>query len=181
MKKILFIAIILCFTVSVWSQQNMATLSYGYAFGNIQEIDIDLEGYRVNALFEFNPQEGAVAHGLSIGYVYTKGTDASGLFDLKVRTWPVFYAPKYMFGNEKFKGFVKGAIGMHFAKYMTEGILFATETNQAGIYAGAGAGAMYNFNKSVFLNLEYEWAFMGNTGDEDIFMNTASLGLGFRF
>lgn len=181
MKKSILIFSLLLLTICSWAQQNMFTASYGYVFGNIQDVNTDLEGYRVNGVYEFNPYEGAVSHGLSIGYLYSKGTTESGLLDVKVRTWPIYYAPKYMFGNEKFKGFVKGAIGMHFAKYMSEGVVFAFEYNQAGIYAGAGAGAMYNINKSVFLNLEYEWAYMGNSQEDDIFMNTASLGLGFRF
>jgi hypothetical protein len=87
-----------------------------------------------------------------------------------------------MFGNsEKFKIFLKGALGMQFAKIMTDGPAIAAEATDAGFYGGVGAGGLLFLNEKLFLNLEYEWAYMSNSYYKDGFMNTAQLGIGFKF
>jgi opacity protein-like surface antigen len=54
-------------------------------------------------------------------------------------------------------------------------------TNDAGFYGGLGAGFMKSFNENMFMNLEYEWAYLSNGYYVDGFMNTVSLGIGVKF
>lgn len=175
---------ILMLSAGAWAQENRVTLSGGYVFANIEDTDESATGYRINGLYEFNPQQGKVAHGFSLGYVRTTSSVGSylGTTDVTIRTWPLYYAPKIMFGNsEKFKIFLKGALGWQFAKLMTDGPVGTAETNDTGFYGGIGAGGMLNMSEKLFLNLEYEWAYMGNSYYKDGFINTAQLGLGFKF
>ena len=54
---------------------------------------------------------GIFAHGVSFGYINLSATEGIGqqTIDISVNSFPIYYAPKVMFGNERFKGFIKGA------------------------------------------------------------------------
>lgn len=177
MKRILLILAVTMCSVSLWAQENMVTVSGGYVSGKIEEMGAGASGWRINGLYEFNPNEGKIAHGLSAGYIQTKGS--SGVVDFTLSSWPIYYAPKYMFGNDSFEAFVKGAIGMHFSK--TERIALGTqEWDDFGFYGGAGAGIIKNFG-SLFISAEYEFAWMSNSSYNNGIVNTVMGGIGFRF
>jgi opacity protein-like surface antigen len=61
-----------------------------------------------------------------------------------------------------------------------KGILIL-ETADTGFYGGIGAGGMLFLKENIFLNLEYEWAYLSNSWYSDGFLNTAQLGIGFKF
>ena len=92
-----------------------------------------------------------------------------------------FYAPKVMFGKDKFKAFIKGAAGIHISKYKRTGYIGELSTNDMGFYGGLGAGIIINLSDKLFINGEYEWAWMSNSYYESGFMNSAMGGLGMRF
>jgi hypothetical protein len=162
----------------------MFTVSYGWANLNPEESDKSADGFRINGLYEFNPTQGKIAHGLNIGYVLTKyeqSTQATTT-DFSFRSWPIYYAPKVLLGNsDKFKGFLKGALGVHFSKYSSEGTALSLESNDTGFYGGLGVGGILFLQENLFLNLEYEWAYQTNYYTGNAFLNTAQLGIGFRF
>lgn len=173
----------LLISTGVWAQESMFTLSYGWANLDPEGSDKNANGWRINGLYEFNPNEGKVAHGLNIGYVLTKYDQETqaGTTNLSFRSWPVYYAPKILLGNsDKFKPFLKGALGLHFSKYKSEGAALALESNDTGFYGGFGAGALLFLNEKVFLNIEYEWAYQTNYYTGNAFLNTAQLGIGFK-
>lgn len=185
MKKIVVCFAVMLFSVAAWSQENVFTVSGGYAFANPEEWDEDATGYRINGLYEFNPNQGKLVHGVSFGYMHTKAS-SEGLGNqtttVKLNSFPIYYAPKYIIGSGKLNGFVKGAVGMHFSNYVLDGaVVDDGRTTDVGFYGGAGLGAIYNVNEKMFLNLEYEWAYLSNSWYEDGFMNTAQIGIGFRF
>lgn len=175
-RNLLILAIALC-SVSLWAQESIVTLSGGYVFGNLESIDASASGWRVNGLFEFNPNEGNLAHGLSVGYMQSKGSLDN--VDYKLSSWPIYYAPKFMFGNESIKAFVKGALGMHFSNTVRT-IAAEVKWDDFGFYGGAGAGIMKEFGK-VFINAEYEFAWLSNSSYKNGIANTVMGGLGFRF
>jgi hypothetical protein len=184
MKKHIIIAALILLAAGARAQESMFTLSYGYAFANPEQSDKNAEGFRINALYEYNPNEGKLAHGLNIGYVLTKYEQETsvGVDKFSIRSWPIYYAPKLMLGNsDKFKFFVKGALGLHFSKFTSESARFETEATDAGFYGGAGLGGMLFLKENIFLNLEYEWAYMANSFYDNGFLNTAQLGIGFKF
>ncbi|MEK6782426.1 MAG: outer membrane beta-barrel protein [Bacteroidota bacterium] len=184
MKRNLMIIALTFFSVAAWSQENRFTLSGGYAFANIEAVDTDATGFRINGLYELNPLGGKVAHGFSIGYIGTSA-DFAGVAgqsnEYKINSWPVYYAPKLMFGDGSVQGFIKGALGMQFSGLTRTGTLGEFNDKDFGFYGGAGAGIMKTFNEKMFVNLEYEWAYLSNSFYKDGFMNSIMLGIGFKF
>lgn len=185
MNRLSLFLILVLFSVTVFAQENMVTLSGGYAWANMDEVDAKATGFRINGLYEYNPSEGKVAHGASVGYIGLNATDdtfsTSEPVEYKLTSWPIYYAPKVMFGKDKFKAFIKGAAGIHISKYKRTGYIGELSTNDMGFYGGLGAGIIINLSDKLFINGEYEWAWMSNSYYESGFMNSAMGGLGMRF
>lgn len=176
----MFIFLILM-SVSAMSQENMFTLGGGYSFATIEDTDIKGTGFRINGLYEFNPMGGKFAHGVSFGFISLQATEGeTNAVEYKINSFPLYYAPKLMFGSEKINAFVKGAIGMQFASINKDG-LASLEDNDFGFYGGGGAGVMLFLNEKIFINAEYEIAWASNSWYKDGWMNTAGGGLGIRF
>jgi opacity protein-like surface antigen len=185
MKHFLFVMLtLILMSVSSFAQDNIITLSGGYTFANPEGSEELATGFRINGLYEFNPSSSKVAHGLNLGYILNSYSETNQFtsVDFKFRTWALFYAPKLLLGNsDKFKFFIKGVLGMQFSKFSSEGAVADLDISDVGLYVGAGAGGMYYIQPNVFLNLEYEWAYLSNSLYNDGFMNTAQLGIGYRF
>ncbi len=181
-KSILTLSMVV---VSSWafSQENMITISGGYVFANVESTDVNGTGFRINGLYEYNPGGGKWAHGFSFGYIGLTGESTTNVQSIKydINTWPLYYAPKYLFGGESFKGFVKGAIGWQISNIDRMGAASTLSDNDTGFIGGGGVGAMYFFNEKIFLNAEYELLYMSNSFYKDGLLNTASLGIGFKF
>jgi hypothetical protein len=178
MKKLILFLILIVFATIGYAQENAITISGGYAFANIEDNDNNGTGWRINALYEYNPGGGNWAHGFSLGYVSIKAEGNN--VKSESGSWPIYYAPKYMFGSEKVKGFIKGAIGYQISKLERTAVLII-EDNDAGFVGGGGVGIAYNINEKVFLSAEYELLWMSNSFYVDGLLNTASLGIGFKF
>lgn len=181
MKRIF---ILLTFFVMCWSanaQQGALTLSGGYVFGNSADTDNSLGGYRINALYEYNPTLGKFSHGFSFGYLHATSEDDGGTITEKITSWPIYYAPKYRFTTGKVKPFLKGALGVQFSSLKREGPAIELKANDTGFYAGAGAGVEVDLKDNIFLAVEYEWAYCSNSYYNDGFVNSAMGGIGFRF
>ena len=165
----------------------MFTVSGGYSWAKVDDADVTATGWRINGTYEFNKGQGQFAQGVSIGYINTKATQTFGAMDslnveYTLSSLPLYYAPKYFFGGDKALGFVKGAIGGHHSKVKStyengsDG-----EVQYWGFYGGIGAGFMYAINEKVFINAEYEFAWMSNSGYSGGFMQTAMAGIGIKF
>ena len=165
------------------AQESNFTVSGGYVFTDIQDVDVNATGFRINGLYEFNPTEGMFAHGASMGYIRTTATSTfnSQTSGYTLSTFPVYYAPKILFGNESIKIFLKGELGFHFSGYKRTGDLGSLESWDFGFYTGAGGGLMKSINKNIFINIEYEWAWLSNSTYRDGFINTIMGGVGYKF
>jgi hypothetical protein len=182
MKQNIVIAMLILLPVRAISQENTVTLSGGYAFANIKDTEEKGTGWRINGLYEFSPAGGKFAHGISFGYINLSATDEEGLgsTESKINSFPLFYAPKFMFGSEKIKVFIKAALGMQFAGLKREGLVSVTD-NDIGLYTGGGAGIMIFLKENIFINAEYEIAWASNSFYNDGWVNTAGAGIGFKF
>lgn len=69
MKKYIVIITLMLSSLPLLAQENMITLSGGYVFANIEEVDQNATGFRINGLYEFNPAGGKFAHGISVGFI----------------------------------------------------------------------------------------------------------------
>jgi hypothetical protein len=165
------------------AQESLVTIGGGYAFATIQDYDDAASGFRINGLYEFNPTEGMLVHGIAVGYVNISSTKLYLDRDLTttVVTVPIYYAPKLLFGGEKAKVYVKGAVGMQFASLRREGGITDFSDNDAGFYGGGGAGGMLFLTKSIFINVEYEIAWAKNNFYGDGWLNSVMGGVGIKF
>lgn len=183
MKKSITVLVFMLLTGLAFSQENIITLSGGYAFANIEDSDVNTTGWRINGLYEYNQAGGNWAHGFSFGYVSLSAESTESLQTTKydINTWPFYYAPKYLFGGESFKGFIKGAVGWQISNFERYGTVATFSDSDTGFVWGGGVGAQYFFNEKIFLSAEYELLWMSNSFYKDGLLNTASLGIGFRF
>lgn len=183
MKRTLISLTLGLFVVTtIWSQTTYITLTGGYALANLEETDTNANGFRINGLFEYNPNDGVLSHGFSIGYIGTTANSSSGQqLEYKLNNVPMYYAPKFTFGSGNFKPFVKGALGMHFSSYKRISNLAEFKDNDAGFYGGASVGAMFFISDEFYINLDYEWAYLSNSFYSNGFMNTFNLGVGYDF
>ncbi len=185
MRNTFLVFVVLTFVVPASAQQNLFTVSGGYVFANIKDVEASADGWRINGHYEHQPRVGKVHHGFSVGYikVFTDQTDTSGseIIESKysIRTLPFYYCPKILIGEGSLQGFVSGAFGMQFSTLKRTGTLDDFETTDAGLYTGFGAGLRKTFNTSTFINLEYELAFSTNNYYNDGLIHTAMLGFGF--
>jgi hypothetical protein len=182
MKKNILIVGLFLFSSWVMAQENMITISGGYAFANIEDNDAKGTGWRINGSYEFNTMGGKFAHGIAFGYIHLKAEDGSGVqtSTSTIGSFPIYYAPKLMFGNEKVKFFVKGALGAQFAHLEREATIIVSD-NDMGFYGGGGAGLLFFINEKIFINLEYEIAWASNSYYKDGWINSAMGGIGFKF
>jgi hypothetical protein len=92
MKRNLMIAVLILISVTVKAQESLITLSGGYVFSNIEEFDANATGFRINGLYEFNPSQGKIAHGFSVGYIFTtaSGTTAGQPVEYRITNIPVY-------------------------------------------------------------------------------------------
>lgn len=165
------------------AQENSVSLSGGYSFAKIEDTDVQTTGWRINLTYQFNPAGTKFAHGLSIGYVSLTGDEVSGGNNLTydIGSIPIYYAPKFIFGGENMKGFIKGALGYQFSNLKRTGNVAEIDTNDSGFAGGGGAGGEYLINEKIFIIAEYELLWMSNSYYKDGWLNTASLGVGIRF
>ena len=177
-RNLLIISMVFCAVTTAWGQENMFTVSGGYSFANIEDSDDKATGWRINGLYEYNPAGGRIAHGLSFGYINLSTTDGSTTNT--VHSFPLYWAPKLMFGSERVKAFIKGALGMQFATLKREGLVDYND-HDYGFYGGGGAGVMFFINESIFINGEYEIAWASNNYYREGWISTAGGGIGFRF
>ncbi len=160
----------------------MVTLSGGYSFANIEDTDTKGTGWRINGLFEFSPWVASLPMECQsdISILQESETVAQQTVKSTVGSLPVYYAPKVMFGNDRIKAFIKGALGMQYAWLKREGVVSITD-NDFGFYGGGGAGIMIFLKENIFINGEYEIAWASNSWYKDGWINTASGGIGFKF
>ena len=163
--------------------EKLLTLSYGDVNTDFEDASTDANGWRINLSVESGKKGGNVLHGFVIGYIETTAdvTTAAQTTHYEMKTLPIYYAPKILFGKKAFKAFLKGALGMQFSNYQRSGALSKINTDDLGFYGGASAGAMFMFNEKVFINAEYEWAYLSNSYYQDGEVTSAMIGLGARF
>lgn len=183
MKYTSIILLLVFCSLKIMAQESNFTISGGYVFANLDKIDQKATGFRINGLYEFNPTEGMLAHGISMGYLRTTASNTANSItsNYTLSNFPVYYAPKFMFGSQSFKIFLKGALGFHYSGYKRTGDITSVDTWDFGFYGGAGGGLMKTINDRIFINAEYEWAYLANASYRDGFINTIMGGIGFKF
>ncbi len=161
----------------------MISLEGGWVVADLEEINTGMNGWRIAGLYEFNPYEDKVTHGISFGYVNmkTEVTNGQSITKYELGNFPIYYAPGLLLGKDKFKFQLKGALGWQFSNLHRYGSVFESKSNSGGLTLGAGAGGLYLFQPTVFLNFGYEFLWMNNSYYVDQYMHNIKLGLGYKF
>lgn len=184
MKHYLLLLSILFVSAQGFAQKKYYTLGGGYVFAGIENSSHGTTGWRLNGTLEFPSPHGMTMHGVNLGYIHTSTeiTEMSGGQPVQskytISTWPLYYAPKFMIGMDKIQGYIKPVFGMQFSSLKRTGTLETATSSDAGLFAGIGAGGMYNFTGDLFMYLEYEWAYQSNSYYNDGFVNSIMIGVG---
>ena len=144
---------------------------------------IKASGWRITGTYDYNPNEGKVTYGFSVGYNSVSGS-YNGTVDTAnydITSIPIYFAPKYLFGNERIKGFVKLMIGGQSATLKRTGTGTDVTASDFGFYGGAGGGLMIFVSDRVFLIGEYEVAYVTNNYYRGGLFQSASGGIGIKF
>jgi hypothetical protein len=187
MKHFLTILALVAISAAARAQENMVSLSYGFEWANLDFTDEQGSGWRINGVYEFNPGGSKFVQGIAFGYAnvsadytFTEGNNSEER-NAKISTWPIYYAPKVLFGSGKVKPFIKGAIGMQFSKLETTSALRTVTANGAGFYGGGGGGLLLFVKDNIFLNAEYEIAWLSNSYYEGGWLQSGLIGVGIKF
>jgi hypothetical protein len=164
------------------AKQEAFVISYGDVTTDVEDADIEATGWRIDLLFEAHQNSGNSVNGLGIGYIETTAeqTIASQTSQYELKSLPIYYEGKMLFGDKAFKGLLKGALGAHYSEYERSGTLGSVSTDDFGFYGGISAGATYAFGEKVFVNLEYEFNYLSNSYYRDGYMESIIFGIGFK-
>ena len=179
MKGITSCIVLVALSLVSYAQENKLTLSGGYVFGSLEESDVNSSGWRVNGLFELLPIGEKVTHGFGIGYIGT--TAESNFVSYTINSLPIYYAPKFTFGEKSLKGYIRGDFGWQFSRINREGTAVTDLDKDNGFYLGIGAGAVKDVNEKISINLEYNFNYLYNSFYRDGFLNSITLGVGYSF
>lgn len=141
------------------------------------------QGWRVTAAYEELSVNNKWAYGINAGYQKTFAYLSPGepyyYPDYSTTLLPVYYSHKFLFGNEYFRGYVKGLVGFSFSNYKYSHTYQGGWAN--GFLTGAGAGSMYWLkNKKTFLFADYEFQARYTDFNGFRYSNSISVGIGFR-
>lgn len=190
MKKVVITLSFALLVMVAFSQKNAVIINGGYSWANVDASDImetdpnvKGSGWRINGEYAWNPNDGSFAYGIGLGYLsvgasYDDGTSSA---DYSISTIPMYFAPRYMFGNEKVQGFIKAILGFHSSNYERKGTGGTVTGSDNGFYGGGGAGILFHINDRIFLDAEYEIAYMTNDYYRNGLMQTAMGGIGIKF
>lgn len=170
------------------AQENRIAINGSYIIANYEDTDNTAPGWRVSGVYEFNPFEKNLIHGVSVGYAFVKaqdpeGNNALGLQEVRLNSIPIYYVPKYLFGTpeQKFRPFIKGALGWHWSEYQTRGRVIEMSGSDSGPAIGGGFGAQLSLGEKMFMLMDYEGLFLVNGFYRDGLLNNFSFGVGFKF
>jgi opacity protein-like surface antigen len=184
MKQVFLFLLISTIALAGFSQENLVSILGGYSFSSIEDSDVTASGWRINGSYGFNPEGGKWVTGIGIGYVSMTATASSGGADTaeyKLSSLPIYFEPKFLFGSDKAKGYVKGALGFHNSNYERTGTLLVVDGGDWGFYGGVGAGIKFFVSDLIFINAEYEFAWISNSIYKNELLNSIMGGIGLRF
>lgn len=183
MKRILLLSIALIISGLIHAQQNLISIEGGLAIADLQEASTGMNGWRIAGVYEFNPYEDKLTHGISFGYInmQTEVTAGQNTTSYELANFPIYYAPGLILGKNKFRFQLKGALGWQFSTLNRTGKLVASKSTDGGLTLGAGAGGMFLIQPKLFLNFGYEFLWMNNSYYLDEYLSTIKIGLGYKF
>jgi hypothetical protein len=181
MKIILFIAAFALVSIAAFSQPASLILSGGWATANPDNSTTSVSGYKIGGQWEKTMGYNPWAMGVAINYFHFKEDLTTGNnLTIKYYSIPVNYYGKYLIGKGKLRGYLKAMGGFQFSGIRLENSNTSTKDNDFGFSLGTGAGAYYDINEKMFLNVDYEFLYLTNSWYNNGIVNSVSLGIGFK-
>jgi hypothetical protein len=138
-------------------------------------------GFGGNALFVYHASPNADVT-FTAGYLTWSSKEDS--FDVSFSSIPVMVGGKYLFGKDKFHGYVNGELGAHFVSVDLPEYEILGETFGGGSATdtyfgwGAGAGVLYQIGHNIDLDLNAKYNMIMSEGTSSDYV---SIMLGLLF
>ena len=184
-RFLLIISLILVFRVSAQAQFKAMDrlLLFNGSFGLVKS---DETGNRFSSyMFSFSYEQIMIntrtVWGVSVGYLNGQDElDTPEKPKVNFQTIPFVFYAKYLFGSNKFRGYVKGGLGLHSSKieFVRGGAL--VNNWDAGFLLCAGAGMYMALDENIFVNLNYDFMWLDHGFYQDGLAHFFNLGLGFH-
>ena len=162
-----------------YKHQNGSTIiQIGYANMVPKGVDVSLDGVALNLSYEYLNLKKILAYGFSVSYL--EGTGSETTANYKYHTWPITFMAKGFLGGEKFRGYIRGQIGVQSTTAQRETSLLQSKVWSTGLTAGGGLGFNYVLSERIFLNLEYNANWLDSNIYDSQLIHAITLGIGIQ-
>lgn len=174
-KSILVVLLLLVFGQVAYSQESAISLNAGYLFSSdrMNNQEGNGNGWRLIATYQESLKNEKWAIGISAGLMkdrYSFALANPEFSETELESIPIFFSGKYFIGKEKWRGYLKGSAG---ANWIVD--------YKVGFLSGLGIGVDYPINQKLYINAEYEFNLWQNDFYGIRYLQSANLGIGFKF
>jgi hypothetical protein len=188
MKRIIHISIVLTILflcnpafaqLKPWSK--LFLFDGAYAMVTSDETSHSLDGYSFGIGFEQLNLSGHMSAGVSLMYLNSQDKNDEREVDINFSSVPISVYLKYLFGKGSVSGFIQGGLGVQFSDVEYTGQAVYLSGGDSGMAFSAGAGGHIFVNEKMFINVAYNFMYMGNSYYQDGLVHLFKLGLGFQY
>lgn len=146
-----------------------------------EETENTLSGYSIGVGIEQSTFGGSWAGGVQIFYLHAEETTDPRDVNISYSTIPILLFGKFMFGGEKFRGYLMGGAGLQFStRDINNDVTGTISTKDSGITLSAGAGGYAFLDEKFVLHLNYKFMWLENGYYSSGYVHQVGLGLGFQ-
>jgi opacity protein-like surface antigen len=96
-------------------------------------------------------------------------------------SWPISFYGKYLIGENKLQGYLKGVTGAQFFAAKRETLTGEKlKDTDFSFTIGTGVGSNYKLNEKIFLNLDYELLYLTHAFYDKALTHAVTLGIGIK-
>lgn len=184
MKNSTLIVIILLALVSEANcQSRNIVVSGGWATVQPEGTDKAINGFKVGGLYEFVINDHwAVGSSFSFLSFKEEGIEVDTILVATntYQSWPFLINGKYLIGQGKVQGYIKGVAGLQISTLTRESQAADLKDHDVGLALGTGVGVNITLSEKLFLQTEYELMYQTNSFYKNGTINQVTLGLGYK-
>lgn len=174
-KPIFIVLLLLVIGQVAYSQESAVSLNAGYLFSSDRMNDQQGSGngWRLIATYQQSLKNEKWAIGISAGLMKDRYsfTLANPEFpEVELESIPIFFSGQYFMGKKQWRGYLKGSAGVNWVVDYKMGFL-----------SGLGIGVNHPIHEKLFINAEYEFNLWQNDFYGIRYLQSANVGIGFKF
>jgi len=192
MKRFILLMLILSVSVNIVQAQHkagssMLLFNVGFVSVSPEYSENELTGNSFNFWYEITDFNGNLAGGVSVGYMSTS-TDSvtnSGQIKNKINSAsydviPIMFYGRYLFGPEKFRGYIGAGIGIQFstANFYSQDVQI--KASDSGLLIGGIIGANYFISEKMLINANFNINWLSNSFFQNGTASNFAIGIGFQ-